>query len=130
MILYISDKELLKNTAIHIITALFTALFGAVYEHFSHEVYSYYMIYAFAFPLAMGAFPYIVMILKRKHPSVTAVSLWNSSIAAFTVGCIFKGVLDIYGTTNRLIIVYPATGIILGIAAVVFCIIKRSDNAA
>ena len=25
-----------------------------------------------------------------------------------TVGCIFKGVLEIYGTTNKLMIIYPA----------------------
>ncbi len=31
--------------------SLFCLLFGAVYELFSHGVYSMYMIYAFVFPL-------------------------------------------------------------------------------
>lgn len=33
----------------------FCTVFGEVYEHFSHNVYSAYMVFAFAFPLAGGA---------------------------------------------------------------------------
>ena len=33
----------------YLLSTVICALFGAVYELFSHEVYSYYMIYAFAF---------------------------------------------------------------------------------
>ena len=32
------------------------------------------------------------------------------------MGCLFQGVLEIYGTTNRLIAVYPGTGAVLLIA--------------
>ena len=38
-------------------------------------------------------------------------------IVTLTVGSILKGVLDIYGTTNRLLIAYPVIALlILGIA--------------
>ena len=37
---------------------------GAVYEHFSFGVYSYFMIYAFAIPLAGGALPFLAKFMK------------------------------------------------------------------
>ena len=43
---------------------------------------------------------------------------WNSGLAALTVGFLFKGVLDIYGTTNKLIVVYSAAAAVLICAAV------------
>ena len=64
----ISVKTMLKQIFMQLISAFWFAFFGAVYERFSHEVYSYYMIYAFAIPLVMGALPYSVMALKRYQP--------------------------------------------------------------
>ena len=43
-------------------------------------------------------------------PGSLELNAWGSGIAALTVGSIFRGVLDIYGTTNRLVIVYPVVG--------------------
>ena len=48
--------------------------------------------------------------------------------AAFSVWCLFKGVPDIYGTTNRLIIVYPIAGTILISAAAGVKIAGRSAS--
>ena len=44
---------------VYLSVTVFSALFGAVYELFSHGVYSYCMIYAFAFPLLLGDIPAI-----------------------------------------------------------------------
>lgn len=96
-----------------LLSAVWFAFFGAVYERFSHEVYSYYMIYAFAVPLVMGALPYSIMALKHCRPDRKFLHLWNSAVITFTIGSIFKGVLDIYGTTNSLLTVYPIAGLIL-----------------
>jgi hypothetical protein len=104
-------KRTLKNALGNALAAVITAFFGAVYEHFSHEVYSYYMIYAFAVPLIMGTIPYLLVgISDIRQPERLTINTYNSAVAAFTVGCVFKGVLDIYGTTNKLIIVYPVLG--------------------
>ena len=92
---------------------MFLALFGAVYELFSHEVYSYFMIYAFAVPLMLGVMPYALLLISRKVPGRAALNLWNSGIAALSVGCVFRGVLEIYGTTNSLGAVYPIVGSLL-----------------
>lgn len=118
-----SDKDanmLLENVFGHLAAALFLAFFGAVYEHFSFGVYSYYIIYAFASPLTLGALPFLSFAKWRLFcPGRFAVRAWNSGIAALSVGCVFKGVLDIYGTTNRLLIVYPIAGtILLGIGLI------------
>lgn len=92
-------------------------LFGSVYEHFSHGVYSGYMLYAFVFPLAGGTLPYFAISLSggRHVPGRLAANLYNSGLAALTMGSIFQGVLDIYGTTNGLTAVYWLVG--AGLAA-------------
>lgn len=116
--MFTSDKQtksVLKTAFVHLVCSVFTAFIGAVYEKFSHGVYSYYMLYAFAVPLVLGALPLFIMgLFGKKQPCRFALNAWNSGIAALTVGSIFMGVLEIYGTTNRLVYVYPiAAGALL-----------------
>lgn len=111
------DRRLLRQILLHIGAAVWFAFFGAVYEHFSHEVYSYWMIYAFALPLVLGALPYAVCLWKSYFPGERVMQLWDAAILTWTFGSVFKGVLDIYGTTNSLLIVYPITGAVLAAAA-------------
>lgn len=122
MILFISDegRRLLKYAAADAGAGVFFAVFGAVYEMFSHEVYSYWMMYAFLFPLLLGVLPLLWAVLRKKRlPGAFALVLWHCGIAALTVGSVMQGVLDIYGSTNRLIQVYPVTGSILLLAGAV-----------
>ncbi len=111
--MYISDISLKRNLLGNSAGTVFLALFGAIYEAFSHEVYSYFMIYAFAVPLTLGVLPYTLMLIHQKYPGRAALNLWNSGIAAFSVGSVFRGVLEIYGTTNALCAVYPVAGSLL-----------------
>ena len=100
-----------RTGLVYLSAALFCALFGAIYEHFSHGVYSGFMIYAFVYPLALGALPFFAMSLSgRRLPGRLPFNLYNAGIATLTVGSIFRGVLDIYGTTNSLTTVYWALG--------------------
>ena len=111
--------------------ALFLVLLGAVYEHFGHGVYSYYMLYAFAFPLVMGVTPYTLLLLKGKRPGRVFLDLWDSAIAAFAAGSVFRGVLDIAGYTNAKTVVYPIAGCVLAAAAVASLWItpRRTEDA-
>jgi len=96
----------------YLIISAAAALIGAVYECFSHEVYSYYMIYAFAFPLVLGAVPSLLLLKRarsRRIPHMCS-SMWQLGILTLTVGSMFQGVLEIYGTTNRLILLYLVVG--------------------
>ena len=115
-------EEILRTAYLELAVSLLCALFGAVYELYSHGVYSYYMLYAFAVPLGLGVFPLLsVCAFGRVLPSRTPLSVWNAGLAALTVGCLFRGVLDIYGTTNRLLIVYPvAGGLLLALSVLLY----------
>ena len=76
-------KAAAKTAFVYLLTALFLAFFGAVYELFSHGVYSYYMIYAFAFPLAGGTLPFSLLHLfpTKKYPGAVARGLYHCGIA-------------------------------------------------
>ncbi|MCR5816399.1 MAG: hypothetical protein K6F91_05930 [Ruminococcus sp.] len=86
--------------------AAFTALFGGVYELYSHSVYSYFMIYAFA--------PLMVMSLifvwwggfAKRPPRRAARNLFTACAATASVGLTAAGVVAIYGSTNRLLAGY------------------------
>ena len=102
-------------------------LFGAVYEAFSHGVYSCWMIYAFAVPLMMGVIPYTILLLRDKRPSIPFLRLWSAAIAVFSTGCVFLGVLEIYGTTNQLVMAYPVAGGLLLAAALASVLFKPRE---
>ena len=107
------NAQLKTHLMFNVAGTIFLALFGAIYELFSHGVYSYHMIYAFGFPLIMGVLLYAVLILKGKYPRRSFLNVWNTAIATFSLGSVFEGVLEIYGTSNPLVIVYPVAGGIL-----------------
>ncbi len=103
----------------YLIVSIVCVLIGAVYELFSHEVYSYFMIYAFIFPLAGGALPFLLLALYgKRNPRLTARRLYHSGIASMTVGSFVEGILKIYGTTNRLTIAYWIFGIVFVCAGI------------
>ena len=115
-----------KLILIDLVAALFLALFGAVYELFSHGVYSYFMIYAFAFPLALGALPlYLIGILHAVYPDRLSRSVYHAGIATLTAGSLVSGVLEIYGTGNPLTAVYWVAGILLVILGAVLYVAYR-----
>lgn len=110
-----------KNT----ILAVFCILFAAIYEAFSHQVYSAYMIGAFLFPVVLGIVPDIIREKAHRKVSESAFTLQQCGIYTLVIGSIFRGVLDIYGTTNQAGVLYWTVGwglvIVGGIAE---CIIK------
>lgn len=117
MILFILDintqqKRFAKMGYIYLLISMFCLLFGAVYEHFSHEVYSAYMIYAFVFPLVGGTFLFMSLSLfaHRHFPGRAALKLYHAGIATLTVGSIIEGVMEIYGTTNDMLWIYWFVG--------------------
>lgn len=129
--MYTSDIKLNRNRAsktafVYLLVSLFFVLFGAVYEIYSHEVYSYYMLYAFAFPLIGGTLVFnILSFLKlQKYPNAIARNLYHSGIVTLTVGSVVQGVLEIYGTTNALSDYYWSVGIVLIVIGVVAGIVS------
>jgi hypothetical protein len=113
--LFTSAKETnrKKCALIYLGVTLFCAAAGAVYEHFSHGVYSTFMIFMFAVPLVGGLVPYTLLALAQDKPFPGKITqnLWNAGIATLTVGFFIQGVLEIYGTTSDLIIAYWINGV-------------------
>ena len=118
-----NSKKALNTAFTYLLISVFCALFGGVYELFSHGIYSYYMLYAFAFPLVLGALPFLIIgrFIPRAYPSHTAQGFHHSAIATATVGSVVMGVLEIYGTTNRLTDIYIyASGILLVVGIIIY----------
>ena len=90
------------------------------------------MIYAFVFPLAGGTLPFYALSFSQRQffPERLSLNLYHSGIAALTVGSIFQGVLEIYGTTNRLVRVYGMLGIFFVCAGLLsyFIMMYRSKS--
>lgn len=106
-----SGKEIEKLVFTYLIVTLVCAGFGAVYEFFSHGVYSYYMLYAFMLPFLGGTvYFYCILYFRSKIPGCIACRFQHFGILTVTVGCIVCGILEIYGTTNRLVIFYFIVG--------------------
>lgn len=116
----LNHKRAARTALVYLLISLFCVLLGAVYELYSHEVYSYYMLYAFCFPLVGGTtvFSILGFLELKKYPNGIARNLYHSGIATLTVGSIIRGVLDIYGTTNSLSDYYWPVGFLLAIAGV------------
>lgn len=127
--MFTSDTDILrkgaKTTFVYLLISVFFALFGGVYERFSHGVYSYDMLYAFAYPLAGGAVPFLALGLIGKWPGAIARTIWHCGIATLTVGSIIRGVLEIYGTTNGLTVCYGIAGWALLLVGITVELLKK-----
>lgn len=131
--MYISDTEMNANRSaktafVYLLVSIFLVMFGAIYEIFSHEVYSFYMLYAFVFPLVGGVLPFSVMNIRRwkRYPRALARNLYHSGIATLSIGSIVQGVLEIYGTTNTLTMWYWIIGTVLVVLSIIsFCAGRR-----
>ena len=104
----------------------FVALFGGIYEIFSHGVWSPWMVYAFAFPLGLGALPFRWMAMRRRAlPCRWCCRLHHAGVATLTVGSVMEGVLAIYGTTNHLTVWYWIVGAALLLLAQLVRLARR-----
>ena len=131
MTLYTSDIEyderrtgsadLLRSGTAYLIASVLVAAAGWLYELFSHGVYSNYMVYAFMVPLACGALPDLIAAARgcrsKKRSDSAASGFRLAAVVTLTTGSLIKGILDIYGTTNRLLVIYPVIGMALAVAA-------------
>ena len=89
MTLSTSDNRYLKTSFIYLIVSIVLMIAGAVYEHFSFGVYSYFMIYAFAIPLAGGALPFLAKYMKdmrgaNASSGAVEVSAYSGAAARIT----------------------------------------------
>jgi hypothetical protein len=123
----LSWKSLLPIT----MTTFFVFVFAKIYGLFSHGVYSVFMSYAFLLPLTLIFLPKFINLCtgkrlwnlsletvdkeereKKQFFFSLASFLWKSGVAVLTVGSIYKGVLEIYGTSGTFEWIYFAVGLL------------------
>ena len=102
--------------------ALFCAVFTAVYERFSHGAVSTHMRCMFLMPLVGCALPALIGYFTPLYRFVCrpAFNLWNSGMAVWTVGCLFRGIVNISGRYTDLDSVYWITGWVFLVAALLW----------
>ena len=126
----LNQKKALKTVLTYLLVSAFWAFFGSIYELFSHEVYSYFMIYAFAIPLLGGALPFTVIALLdvEDYPGIFGRVIYHSGLATLTAGSIIRGVLDIYGTSNHLLGIYWTVGVLLALGGAALIVTSMLRN--
>ena len=130
------NRSFLKIALNYLLFSIFVAFFGAVYEVFSHSVYSYFMLYAFAFPLVGGTLPYFLLAMygdsarftKIKLPTALSRGFYHCGIVTLTVGSVICGVLEIYGTTSYLSKYYWIVGGVLILLSFILYKVKSLGN--
>ena len=115
----------MKKTISYLFLSLFIFVFSQIYEYFSHGVYSNYMLYAFLIPfLGLSVPSFLLHALKKALPANSRF-LWQSGISTLTVGSIYKGILEIYGTNGYFEFPYLFIGAALCIAAIFMIFTKK-----
>ena len=88
---------------------LFVALFGFIYEINSNNVYSADMAFAWIYPLILGVGMYLLMRFLPTNivPGLVPACIYATGVGFATMRSIFLGVINIYGTTNKnMVVVY------------------------
>ena len=136
---HMSSKLMLR----YLTASVVIAAAGLIYEYFSHGVYSVFMLGAFLIPLIGGALPLVIAEaaynkklgegspnqlvpsgpeVQQKQQMIRELQL--AAVATLTTGSLIQGALEIYGTTNRLMIVFPIMGAILAAVAIYIALSK------
>ena len=108
----------MKKTMQYVFLSLFVFVFAQIYEYFSHGVYSNYMLYAFLIPFLGLTVPRFLLYSLKKTLPANSRFLWKCGIATFTIGSIYKGVLEIYGTNGYFEFPYLFFGAALCVLAI------------
>lgn len=125
------------------LTTVFVFVFAKIYRIFSHGVSSVFMSYAFLLPLSLIFLPKLLNLCtgnrlwngtleteegeKKLFLSSLASFLWKSGVAVLTVGSIYKGVLDIYGTSGTFEWIYLVVGILALVSGGIGALLAKKE---
>ena len=125
------------------LTTVFVFVFAKIYGIFSHGVSSVFMSYAFLLPLSLIFLPKLLNLCtgnrlgngtleteegeKKLFLSSLASFLWKSGVAVLTVGSIYKGVLEIYGTSGTFEWIYLAVGILALVSGGISALLAKKE---
>lgn len=111
------SKVLNKTVKIYIFATIFVAVFGYVYEYFGHGAHSMAMSYAFLYPLVLGLLASLMLsriggVKKSYYRGYVraGLNLFHAGVATLTAGSILLGIVEIFGTTYKLLFLYTVVG--------------------
>jgi len=123
VILSILDiKKVRRN---YLLYSLLLIVFAIIYESFSHGVYSNYMIFSFIIPFIYG---FCGSFLINIGCSKLGNTFYNLGIITLSIGSVFKGILEIYGTTNILLYVYIVVGLFMAIIGIIVYLYEYKND--
>lgn len=132
-ILDTSKHRNIKTTIIYVIITIICVVINYVYSFFGHGVSSDSMTYMFLYPLIGGVAVFgLCAMFNIKAKSRIAYNLYNSGIAALTVGSMLKGVFDIAGTSSGYLAIYTFGGgalCLIGIVGFAFSAFKSNTKS-
>jgi hypothetical protein len=102
-----------KTSVVFLAISLLCVIVNSIYGLYSHGVPSDYLTFMFACPLLGGTVVYLLLwaLPKARMPGRFSINLYNSGIAALTVGSALRGVFDIAGTSSPYQPVFMIAGI-------------------
>lgn len=111
-----SDKSRnIKTSIVYLFVSLFAFIVNKVYALFGHGVSSDAMTWMFLYPLIGGALWFFLIVvafprIRKIYGYRLFFNLYNSGIAALTVGSFLQGVVEIAGTNSPYIVQYFRVG--------------------
>lgn len=119
--MFTSSSDVWIRIARHYLVAFaVAAIFSVIYESCSHGVYSAFMVGLAAWPLVLGFLPAIIASRAGvMEPAPLLRAFLASGVFTLTMGSLVTGVMEIYGSTSDLVLVYWVFGSALMLAAVI-----------
>lgn len=101
-------RRMLRSVIVGGSISLICVIFTFIYEQFSHGATSPHMRSMFLMPLVGLVLPCLIGLFTPLHRFVgrIAFNLWNSGLAVWTVGCLFRGIVNISGRFTELDRIY------------------------
>lgn len=98
-----NKKKLLAIVLVYVGITAFIALFGAVYEQFSHNAHTPYMWFAWVWVLGFGLVPHLILYFApiNRIPGILSGSVYNFGVAMITTRSLYIGVVTIANQPNE-----------------------------
>ncbi len=131
MTLYISARHIIKTGVVYAIISALCIVIDNVYALFGHGVRSFSMTWMFLYPLIGGTLFFMIIgifLVNKKAESKYRLfyNLHNSGIAFLTTGSLFKGIIEIAGTTSLFTSIFLFLGIIFIISGIIVLVSSLS----
>ncbi|MBR6072702.1 MAG: hypothetical protein IKP76_00065 [Bacilli bacterium] len=114
--------SVIKKFLPYLIVSVICLIASLIYEHFSHGVVSIYMLHAWAVPCVAG----FIRVIFDKYLNNT---IYRSGWITLLCYSYMRGVIEIYGTTNKLLPYFLYAGIIILLLSVTIVEKKKKKTS-